>query len=299
MKTELDLIKIINGHGWGAIKEGYKKIMGKGWDGNYPYGVPFWKRQLYMSLMSQKMGGAKPIISSFEFINHCICMGNEVYNGTMEEDKCTMQHDNLYLWTKYHGAAAYLRAMVFDHHQLRSYRANFSHAHWVSKIAGYSPGLNRLTDTYGFSHLTRAIQFNESLSKPFWKEAHLKNKVFDMGMEFSMVLFMDRDWSNIFQRHFTNNTMGYKRYLVVANKAYTAYFPVSEAHSRQRQEAMVKLKQEPQGLEDTVKYLKTKPRKRQRKETLTIMAHHSDLDGMVEAIQAEEKDMEAAHATAE
>ena len=62
---------------------------------------------------------------------------------------------------------------------------------------------------------------------------------------------------------------------------------------------MVKLEQEPQGLEDTVKYLKTKPRKRQRKETLTIMAHHSDLDGMVEAIQAEEKDMEAAHAAAE
>ena len=59
---------------------------------------------------------------------------------------------------------------------------------------------------------------------------------------------------------------------------------------------MIKLSQEAQGAEDAVKYLKRKPRKIQRKETLTTTDHHSDLGDMVEAMQAEEKDMEAGHA---
>ena len=110
---------------------------------------------------------------------------------------------------------------------------------------------------------------------------------------------MERVWSTIFQGHFTNDAMGYNRYLVFVNKAYGAYVPDSEAHSGQRHEAMVKLEQEAQGAEDAVNYLKRKPRKRQLKETLTTMAHHYDLDAMVEAMQAKEKEMEAAHASAE
>ena len=62
---------------------------------------------------------------------------------------------------------------------------------------------------------------------------------------------------------------------------------------------MIKLSQEAQGAEDAVKYLKRKPRKIQRKETLTTMDHHSDLDDMFEAMQAEKKDMVAGHAAVE
>ena len=62
---------------------------------------------------------------------------------------------------------------------------------------------------------------------------------------------------------------------------------------------MIKLSQEAQGAEDALKYLKRKPRKIQRKETLTTTDHHSDLDDMVEAMQDEKKEIEAAHAAAD
>ena len=200
---------------------------------------------------------------------------------------------------KYRRAAAYLWLVGFGHRQLRSYRSNFGHADWGSKMVGDSQGLNRLTNTYGFLHLACAIQFNASLPKPFWQDARFKNKLFNTGTAFIMVSCMERAWYTIFQGHFTNSAMGYDRYLVVVNKAYGAYVPDSEARSGRRHETMVKLAQEVQGVEDVVKYLKSNPRKIQRKDTLTTMAHHSDLDGMVEAMQAEEKEMEAAHATAE
>ena len=78
------------------------------------------------------MVGAKLIMCYIELIEHGILMGNKVYDGTGEEDKFTMQHDNFYSWMKDCGAAAYLRAMGFEHRQLQSYGANFGHPDWVS-----------------------------------------------------------------------------------------------------------------------------------------------------------------------
>ena len=43
-------------------------------------------------------------------------------------------------------------------------------------MVGDSAGLNRLTDSYGFSHLSRAITVNASLSKPFWNDAQFQDK---------------------------------------------------------------------------------------------------------------------------
>ena len=64
------------------------------------------------------MGDTKMIMCSIELIDHGIWMGNKVYDGTAEEDKCTMKHYNLLLWIKDRGAAAYLLVMGFEHHQL-------------------------------------------------------------------------------------------------------------------------------------------------------------------------------------
>ena len=116
-----------------------------------------------------------------------------------------------------------------------------------------------------------------------------------MVMAFSIVSFMERAWSSIFLGHFTNNVMGYGRYLVVVTKAYGVYIPDSEERSRRRHEAIVNLAQEAQGAEDAVKYLKRNLRKRQRKETLTTMVQNSYLECMDEAIQAEEEEMEEGH----
>ena len=133
----------------------------------------------------------------------------------------------------------------------------------------------------------------------FWKDDRFNNKVFNTGTAFSMVSFMERGWSTIFQGHFNNNVMGYDHYCGVMKNAYRAYVLDSEARSGRRHKSTVKLAQEAQGAEDTVKYLKRKPLKKYCKETLTAMAHHSELDGKVEAMQANEKDMEAVHASTE
>ena len=174
-----------------------------------------------------------------------------------------------------------------DSDQIRSYGANKGSQYYGEKMVGDSHGPKRCTDSCGFSHLTRGITFNAALSKPFWNDDRFKDKVFDTGTAAGMVSCMERAWSIIPDRLFIADCNGYLRYLFTVVDAEGSFVVDSETRSGRRYQALRSLRSEAEGDERATKFLKRKPRPRQRTATQVSMKFHPDLAEMVEILEAD------------
>ena len=128
----------------------------------------------------------------------------------------------------------------------------------------------------------------------------VKDKVCNTGTAAGMVTCVERAWSIIPDRLFIADCNDYLCYLFTVVDAEGSFVVDSETRSGRRYQALRSLRCEAEGDERATKFLKRKPRPRQRTATQASMKFHPDLAEMVEILEAnrDESKQEGAAAAA-